>query len=47
MFPLCFCLQVDFSSIIDYAKQIIKDNNFEGGKHYCLDFFYTVRLFSP
>ena len=30
-----FCLQVDFSSIIDYAKQIIKDNNFEGGKHFC------------
>lgn len=39
MFVLCFYLQVDFSSIIDYAKQIIKDNNFEGGKHFCQTLF--------
>ena len=31
---LFWFFQVDFSSIIDYSKQIIKDNNFEEGMKY-------------
>ena len=31
---LVLVFQVDFSSIIDYSKQIIKDNNFEEGMKY-------------